>query len=421
MNEAPNTTAMRSLSALALLISAGCSAVVVVPAPTPAITDPYAAPALPLIPPRDRAESMNTEYYLGSADEERDAFARFGREMRAIQRKQSTDNGQPIQRGFHAKQHGCLHGTLELFPGRDPRTRYGLFAGPRRSFPVWARLSNGVGWQQHDGAWDARGFAVKVMEVEGEKLVDDEARTQDFLLTNSPVPIGRNAVHFMRFAEANSRGVLPALWFALTHPQSGMPGVNRTGTVRDVISEQYWSGGAFHLGAHQAVKLTLKAVDPPTDLEVDDGDPDYLRVTLREHAAKGLRFRLYVQFQVNPEDTPIECAAVVWEEEVSPLVPVADLVFPPQDIDEPWRATFNRKLSFNPWHSLVAHQPMGHINRARRYVYDASSRYRQRGPEPEPYAPLETAEPEASEAPDEPGAASPAPQGEPTEGPKQPR
>lgn len=33
-------------------------------------------------------------------------------------------------------------------------------------------------------------------------------------------------------------------------------------------------------------------------------------------------------------------------------------------------------LSFSPWHTIAEHQPLGAIQRLRREVYEASSRYR---------------------------------------------
>ena len=34
------------------------------------------------------------------------------------------------------------------------------------------------------------------------------------------------------------------------------------------------------------------------------------------------------------------------------------------------------RASFNPWHALAEHRPMGGINRLRRAVYEASVRHR---------------------------------------------
>ena len=34
------------------------------------------------------------------------------------------------------------------------------------------------------------------------------------------------------------------------------------------------------------------------------------------------------------------------------------------------------KLVFNPWNSLVDHQPLGNLNRARKFIYRASEQFR---------------------------------------------
>jgi hypothetical protein len=157
-----------------------------------------------------------------------------------------------------------------------------------------------------------------------------------------------------------------------------------------MVTEQYWSGAAYHLGAHQAIKYTVKACRSVPVPELASADLNYLRARLKVHAAKGLCFRFYVQFQTDPESTPIEDASGTWTEDDSPLVAVAELHLPAQDIDEAGRMEFCRQLTFNPWHSIAAHQPMGHINRARRYVYSASAKFRKSGGEPLPYATTKT-------------------------------
>src|SRR5580704_9179571 len=142
--------------------SLACSHPERVSAPTVA---PDAEPAEPL--DWSGQEAMNTEFYIGTRDEEAAEFQRFAREINEIQEKQSKDHSQPIQRGFHAKAHGCLFGHMDLLPERDPRTRFGIFAERFASHPVWVRFSNGVGWSQADNKNDARGMAVKAMNIEG--------------------------------------------------------------------------------------------------------------------------------------------------------------------------------------------------------------------------------------------------------------
>jgi hypothetical protein len=356
---------------------AACSHPAVVAAPPVA---PDAEPAEPL--DWAGAEAMNTEFYMGSREEEAAQFLRFAKEIRDIQDKQAKDHDQPIERGFHAKAHGCLWGRITPWGNRDPRTRFGIFADPPVSRPVWVRVSNGVGWSQDDHDKDARGFAVKVMGVPGKKYAPDEVSTQDFLMTNAPTPVGKNAEEFMEFAHANAKGLFPSLLFLVTHPRSGAPALLRTNAIDSAVTEQYWSGGAYHLGAHQTIKYTAKPCDgsPPRSRRGDI--PDYLARDLAAAAKGGLCYTLYAQFQVDPDKTPIENAAKEWTEDVAPLVRMADITLPPQDTDSPRERAFCDSLSYSPWHSIPQHKPMGHINRARRFVYGASRVYRHGGHEP---------------------------------------
>jgi len=69
---------------------------------------------------------------------------------------------------------------------------------------------------------------------------------------------------------------------------------------------------------------------------------------------------------------PIEDASVAWPEDVSPYVTVARLAAPAQP---PWSIdqvhAIDDGLAFSPWHGLVAHRPLGGVNRARKPVYEA--------------------------------------------------
>jgi hypothetical protein len=342
--------------------------------------DPNAEP----LPPQvfvDRP-AMNTEYWLGSEQEENAQFTAFAQQIQGIQNQSAGEHGQPVQRGFHAKSHGCLDGKLRLDPHRDPRTRFGVFADGTKPKKVVVRFSNGVGWKQSDSELDARGMAIKVLDVPGPKYLPDEQTTQDFLMTNTPVPVGRDAVEFMKFAHANADGRAAGVFFLIGHASSVAEALSRTNAVDSMVTERYWSGGAFHLGAHQAVKVSSR----PCDLRMvrepkRDGD-DYLKADLVAAAHEGICMQLYVQFQTDPEKTPVENATKIWEETDSPLVPVAKVVMPPQDIQTGHLAQICDQLAFSPWHAMPAHKPMGHINRARRWVYNASRTHRKGGIDP---------------------------------------
>lgn len=337
--------------------------------------DPNAEPAEPEVPRSDRP-ALNTEYYLESRENEAAQFAEFARQIRELQRKAATDRSQPLQRGFHAKSHACLEGELRLDPHRDPRTRFGLFANGQPTRRIVARFSNGVGWRQADSELDARGLAFKVFGVPGTKYLPDEQDTQDFLMTNSPTPVGRDAVEFMEFARANANGRVSGLFFLAGHASTAAKALARTNPVDSMVTERYWSGGVYHLGAHQAVKYSTRPCDLRLVREPSRSSDDYLRDDLVDAAAKsGVCMTVYVQLQTDPDKTPIENSSVVWEESDSPILPVARLVMPPQTVS-PAATPACDQLAFTPWHAIPAHKPMGHINRARRFVYEASQSLR---------------------------------------------
>lgn len=337
--------------------------------------DPNAEPLPPQVPAPGGRPELNTEYYLGSEAEESRQFGEFAQRIQELQKQASAERGQPIQRGFHAKSHACLNGHIELDRHRDKRTRYGIFADDTAKLNVIARFSNGVGWKQDDGELDARGLAIKVLDVPGPKYLPDEPTSQDFLMTNSPVPVGRDAVEFMKFAKANTSGQLQGFFFLLGHGETATGALSRTTPVNSMVTERYWSGGSYHLGAHQAIKYSVRPCDLAEVREPSRSDPDYLRKDLVEAAKKGLCFTLNVQFQTDPERTPIENASKVWEETDSPLIRVGKIVLPAQTVDASATPACDA-LKFTPWHSLPQHKPMGHTNRARRYVYAASQSLR---------------------------------------------
>jgi hypothetical protein len=81
-----------------------------------------------------------------------------------------------------------------------------------------------------------------------------------------------------------------------------------------------------------------------------------------------LDFRIQIR---SHESQPIENTLVAWDPEESPWHQVARLEFPPQDFQSPEQFAFCQNLTFNPWHGLLAHTPLGGINRARRDVMTA--------------------------------------------------
>ena len=82
-----------------------------------------------------------------------------------------------------------------------------------------------------------------------------------------------------------------------------------------------------------------------------------------------------MQFQTDSRQMPIEDASVEWRERDSPYRRVAQIRIPSQALDG--AAAPARRLSFNPWHALAEHRPLGDFNRARRDIYRAMAAFRQ--------------------------------------------
>jgi hypothetical protein len=109
-----------------------------------------------------------------------------------------------------------------------------------------------------------------------------------------------------------------------------------------------------------------------------DPAPDYLREAMVRTLREGdVYFDFLVQFQTDSHKMPIEDASVVWAERNSPLRKVATIHIPAQEFDSPEQMGFDRNLSFNPWHCIADHRPLGNQNRARRRIYFRLSKFRQ--------------------------------------------
>jgi hypothetical protein len=137
-------------------------------------------------------------------------------------------------------------------------------------------------------------------------------------------------------------------------------------------------------GSGLAVKYKVENCVLREDPIPDPAGCDYLREAMERRPAEGdhcLWFSL--QKQGDPEDFPIEDTLEAWDEEESPSTRVARITIPKQSFGSPAQLEFCENLSFNPWHGLEAHRPLGGINRARRDEMKAISdlRLKQRGVE----------------------------------------
>ena len=105
---------------------------------------------------------------------------------------------------------------------------------------------------------------------------------------------------------------------------------------------------------------------------------DYLRTAMVSTLAEeDVQFDIRLQLQTDPHLMPIENNAVLWPEKLSPRISVATLRIPKQTFNSPAQLDFAKRLSYNPWHCIPEHRPLGNQSRARRRMYQTLAALRQ--------------------------------------------
>ncbi|MDH3698691.1 MAG: hypothetical protein OEQ81_08495 [Flavobacteriaceae bacterium] len=288
------------------------------------------------------------------------------------------EEGKIMPRQVHTKMHGCVKGIFKIDPNLDPKYRVGVFK-EARDYNCWIRFSNANLPPQPDKKKDIRGIAIKLMGVPGEKILNSKrhAKTHDFLLMSSETFFSRNIVQFAPLLTAatseNPKKLM--IKYAITHLRLIFRLLKSRIKCDNLLNIPYWSTQPYRFGTpDKAVKYFLKPSEDNVIINENLEEDDYLRrnlsQTLNNHSAE---FDFYVQFQTDADEMPIEDPVVPWTSDFHKL---ATLVIPAQEIDSNKQIRFGEDLSFNAWHALPEHRPLGNFNRARKRAYDAMSKFR---------------------------------------------
>jgi len=309
--------------------------------------------------------------------------------------RQSREQSGQFRSDVHVKSHGCAAGEFRVLPNLPAELAQGLF-GKERTYSAVVRFSNSASQPQPDFIPDGRGMAIKVLEVEGERLASEVsgARTQDFVLVNHPAFFAANVKDFLRFEQILAAGKgekLAVVNDALTggnwnplhwHWREALTALQIAAQVpAHPASNTYFSMSPFRFGKYIA-KFRARPTNALPGSLIEHmkrlgGQPDALRTMLEETLrSQQLLFEFQVQLRTSIQTMPVENAMVVWPESESPFRTVALLLLPRQEINSEQQREVCRQLSFNVWHALVEHRPLGGINRLRREVYPISSAWR---------------------------------------------
>lgn len=299
-------------------------------------------------------------------------------------------------RSVHAKAHGIIEAEMVVKPGLPPELAQGLFATPG-THKAFMRLSTNAGDILPDAVSLPRGMALKVLDVQGQRLPDAEGSTQDFVMVNGPVFQAPNAEKFLSSLKLLAKttdkmeGTKVVMSSVLQTVNKGLeavgvssPAIQSLGGAPDVdpLGETYFSVTPFRYGDYVA-KFRLKPVSPDltkrTGTEIDVSvREDAIRETVQAEMQEthGV-WEFQVQLCRDLEKQPIEDPTVEWKEDDAPFVTVATITAHPQDSwsDEKVQKV-DEEMRFSIWTGLTDHQPLGNINRARKDTYRHSAEFR---------------------------------------------
>jgi hypothetical protein len=300
-------------------------------------------------------------------------------------------------RDAHAKSHGILRGELHVYPNLPEHLAQGMFR-EAKTYPVIIRLSTSPGAIQPDSQPAVKGLALKIIGVAGKKFLTEEADavTQDFLMVNDTIiPTGdvksyhdmqlklEKMVHGPEFIQTvvNEAAVLADKVLEAVGSKQEVPVVVQAHPNTHILGETYTTLGAIRYGDYVAKVGVAPLSDNVKALagkEMDVQEPGaYRDMVVDFFRTQGAEYELRAQLCTDLKTMPVEDASIDWPQGQSPYQALGKIVILAQDAFSPARRVFaDDVLSFNPFHCLPEHLPLGSINRVRIKAYASSTNYR---------------------------------------------
>jgi len=287
-----------------------------------------------------------------------------------------------FERGGNTKTHGIVRGEFIVHNNLPKELRHGIYADSR-TYRAWVRFSGPGPYITPD--IDDVGFmsiSIKLMGVPGPKLMDDEKFTLDMFGVSTPtfVTPDTKANAQLQIESVKNAQIFYFVNFHRPHLLDLIMQSLWIKTQSSPFEAPYFSCVPYLLGEGQAMQYSVwpksKKRTPIPRLPFRPPD-DYLRAAMVASLAEGdVELDIRLQLQTDPHLMPIENNAVLWPEKLSPRVSVATLRLPRQKFDSPAQIEFEKQLSYNPWHCIAEHRPLGNQSRARRRMYAELSKLR---------------------------------------------
>ncbi len=299
----------------------------------------------------------------------------------AVLEKQRREHrpGEVARRNQHAKSHGVVRARFRVLR-QMPGLQVGLFAEPR-VYDALVRFSNGGGGpNQPDALPNVRGVAIKVLGVQGKKLLpgEEDSLEHDFLLANHPTFFCSSIEELLFLMKGDKRKLL------LENPRLALRlGQSLLKPVANPLHLEYFSQVPYRLGGF-ACKYFLRPAEHGCSFP-DLVDGDFLRHALADTLAhRPWRFIFGVEMAsigfmgaairgtTQGADTHlIENPSIKWN---GPQFAVAEVTILHRS--EPIKESDGEALSWNPWRVLPEHEPLGWVGRTRKAVYGADFKWR---------------------------------------------
>ena len=288
-----------------------------------------------------------------------------------------------VKRDVHAKLTGLVKAEFSVNKDIPAHFAQGVFT-PGKTYQAYIRYSNGSALpNRSDKKPDGRGMAIKLLDVPGIKVLDNarEATTQDFVMQNHTAFFTSNPDTYLAVMKRINGNIFDKLSLPFVLGFRGLMLASKFngGKISNPLQIRYNSISPYQLGVGAnklAVKFCVKPISAETDPIPQNADDGFLRTTMQNTLNNGdVLFKFYVQPKTSP-NMSVEDYTVEWDEQQAPLHEIATIRIPKQNFQTPELDNLGENLSFNPWHTLAEHRPLGCLNRVRKIVYERISRVR---------------------------------------------
>jgi hypothetical protein len=260
-----------------------------------------------------------------------------------------TEGAGRAVRAAHAKSFGLVKAEVEILADVPAAYAQGIYAEQSRHGALirFSSTSGHLGTDAQVGS--GLGFAIKIFDVDGVKLVEDEpdSTTFDLVLKNNPIFICNTAKHYVFIEEITNdlphylaggtaglhklltdfvtgKGTLEQQEWAWHELRAFVRAATQT-PVRNPLLTMYWTMAAVRHGDYVAKIRVAPAAESATQaihstLDLTSG-PEVFRPTLAgELQARAFDFDLQVQLCTDLDAMPVNDTTIEWPENLSPFV-----------------------------------------------------------------------------------------------------